>query len=146
MKGTTAKTSRIFLYSIWSGFNYIPTSGILADGNREPQQRKHVFPEGTVFLLTVFVIKQIYPQNTLFQKTYYLCKLYMSTVVPNFSTLQGKPFLFKLVNFGISQLISDGSKKVSQLCPDKIRKIKKNEKQHFSKASYLLSLVHGFLY
>ena len=31
MKGTTEK----FLYSIWSGFTHIPTSGILAHGNRE---------------------------------------------------------------------------------------------------------------
>ena len=34
MKGTT-ETSRIFLYSIWSGFTHIPTSGILAHGNRK---------------------------------------------------------------------------------------------------------------
>ena len=35
MKETTVRTCRIFLYSIWSSFAHIPTSGILADGNRE---------------------------------------------------------------------------------------------------------------
>ena len=36
-KKTTAKTSRIFLCSVWSAFNYIPTPVVLDDGNREPQ-------------------------------------------------------------------------------------------------------------
>ena len=35
MKGITVRTSRIFLYSLFSGFAHILTSGTLSDGNRK---------------------------------------------------------------------------------------------------------------
>ena len=34
-KGTTVRTFRIFLYSIWSDFAHIPNSGRLHGSNRE---------------------------------------------------------------------------------------------------------------
>ena len=54
----------------------------------------------------------------------------------------GKSYIpFRLVNFGISQLVSDGFK---ELWPDKIKKTKKNKKHYFSNLSYLLSPCAGF--
>lgn len=38
IKGTTVRTFKIFLYSIWSGFAYIRTSGIQVHGYREPDR------------------------------------------------------------------------------------------------------------
>ena len=38
IKGTTVRTFKIFLYSIWSGFAYIHTSGIQVHGYREPDR------------------------------------------------------------------------------------------------------------
>ena len=43
MKGTTVSTSKIFLYSIWSGFADILTSKVLVDGYRELGRRSMGF-------------------------------------------------------------------------------------------------------
>lgn len=73
MKGTIVRTSRIFLYLIWSGFAHIPTSGILADGNWE----LHRGSMGFLKLMDQFCSIPVPNFNSLWKKPYsiYICEL-----------------------------------------------------------------------
>ena len=69
----------------------------------------------------------------------------MWALLSNFNALWRKPYSIytcKFWNFPTCFWWPQG--KCSSLCPDKIGKTKKNEKQHFSEASNLLSLCAGF--
>ena len=108
MKETTVRTCRIFLYSIWSSFAHIPTSGILADGNRELR--------GSIVILKVPDLLWSNYMPSFKKKIIFLCLVwvFMFLIV----TICGEYHIpFTLVNFPISQFVSMAPKKIFWYTP-----------------------------
>ena len=136
---------KLFSFEKGSNFQKHSSSGSLNPVKKPPTvkflippTREGEFTSPPPLLITIWTgcicyKANISPEN--FISKQHLCKLCVNIAVPNFNTLWRKPYsiyTYKLWNF--PTCFWWPQRQFSSLCPDKIRKTKKNEKQHFSEA------------
>ena len=104
IRGTTVRTFKIFLHSIWSNFAYIHTLGIQSHGYREPNRGSMGFLKVSDLYWSNYM-----PWKLCFKKYISLMWVFQFLIV----THNGKGHIpLTLTNFGILQLFLTASKKV----------------------------------